>query len=81
MYWPEGERFEPAKEYAYVKSLEMMKEEDKTLSGKMKKKAEIDAQFSLTGYPKFAIIGSFLVAIFTGVFLGLIIGKRTIVPS
>ncbi len=81
MYWPDGERFEPARKYAYEKSLEMMKEEDKTISGKQKKKAEIEAQFSLVGYPKFALAGGFFVAVFTGVFLGLIIAKRNIIPS
>jgi hypothetical protein len=76
MYYPKGEIFEPVKSYAFEKSIEMMQKEDRTPKNLSIKKIEIADQFSLTGYPKYGLMGSVVTAVFAGVFLGLIVANK-----
>jgi hypothetical protein len=75
-YYPEGRAFDDVKKYAFEKSVEMMPEKDRNPKNLTQRKAEIDEQFSIEGYPKFAILGSLVAAVFTGVFLGLILASK-----
>lgn len=75
-YYPDGKAFTEVKKYAFDKSVEMMDAKDRTPKKLTQRKAEIEEQFSLEGYPKFAILGSLIAAVFTGVFLGLILASK-----
>jgi hypothetical protein len=79
MFYPKGEFYQPVKEYSYTMA-KKEHQEDKKFNFE-KTKAEIDEQFSLAGYPKYAILGSLLTAAVVGVFLGLIVaGKPKMTP-
>lgn len=77
MHYPNGEIFEPVKAYAFEKVVAMMEEEDRTPKNLAEKKLEIADQFSLTGYPKYGLMGSAVTAVFVGVFLGLIVANKS----
>jgi apolipoprotein N-acyltransferase len=77
MYYPNGEFYKPVKEYSYKVSI---KEHQKDKNFNFEKtRAEIDEQFSLEGYPKYAILGSLITSVVVGVFLGLIVASKPMI--